>query len=64
MVDMVRAHHEGSHFDSDVFLAEQGLLPVATARAAHIVVTARPTDHGKAKAASLRCTRTGSRTAP
>jgi DNA helicase HerA-like ATPase len=39
VVDMVRAHHEGSRFDSDVFLAEQGLLPVETARAAHVVVT-------------------------
>jgi len=39
VVDMVRAHHEGSHFDSDVFLTHQGLLPVETARAAHVVVT-------------------------
>jgi DNA helicase HerA-like ATPase len=39
VVDMVRARHEGSHFDSDVFLADQGLLPVQTARAAHVVVT-------------------------
>lgn len=39
VVDMVRAHHEGSRFDTDVFLAEQGLLPVETARAAHVVVT-------------------------
>ena len=39
VVDMVRARHEGSHFDSDVFLADQGLLPVETARAAHVVVT-------------------------
>lgn len=39
VVDMVRARHEGSHFDSDVFLAEQGLLPVETARAAHVVST-------------------------
>src|SRR4051794_14806658 len=35
VVDMVRARHEGSRFDSDVFLADQGLLPVQTARAAH-----------------------------
>jgi len=39
VVDMVRAHHEGARFDSDVFLAEQGLLPVETARAAHVVAT-------------------------
>lgn len=39
VVDMVRAHHEGSRFDTDVFLAEAGLLPVETARAAHVVVT-------------------------
>lgn len=39
VVDMVRARHEGTRFDSDVFLAEQGLLPVVTARAAHVVVT-------------------------
>jgi len=39
VVDMVRARHEGSRFDSDVFLAHEGLLPVETARAAHVVVT-------------------------
>jgi DNA helicase HerA-like ATPase len=39
VVDMVRARHEGSRFDSDVFLADQGLLPVQTARAAHVVST-------------------------
>jgi DNA helicase HerA-like ATPase len=39
VVDMVRARHEGSRFDSDVFLADKGLLPVQTARAAHVVVT-------------------------
>jgi DNA helicase HerA-like ATPase len=39
VVDQVRAHHEGSRFDSDVFLADQGLLPVQTARAAHVVST-------------------------
>ena len=37
VVDMVRARHEGSRFDSDVFLADKGLLPVQTARAAHVV---------------------------
>lgn len=39
VVDMVRARHEGTRFDSDVFLAEAGLLPVETARAAHVVAT-------------------------
>ena len=39
VVDMVRARHEGSRFDTDVFLADQGLLPVETARAAHVVST-------------------------
>jgi len=39
VVDMVRARHEGSRFDSDVFLAERGVLPVQTARAAHVVST-------------------------
>ena len=28
VVDMVRAHHEGSRFDTDVFLADEGLLPL------------------------------------
>jgi DNA helicase HerA-like ATPase len=39
VVDMVRARHEGSRFDTDVFLADQGLLPVELARAAHVVST-------------------------
>jgi DNA helicase HerA-like ATPase len=39
VVDMVRARHEGASFDSDVFLADRGLLPVQTARAAHVVST-------------------------
>ena len=39
LVDMVRARHEGSRFDTDVFLVDQGLLPVETARAAHVVST-------------------------
>jgi hypothetical protein len=39
IVDMVRAHHEGSRFDTDVFLAHEGLLPLETARAAHVVST-------------------------
>jgi uncharacterized protein len=39
VVDMVRAHHEGSRFDSDVFLAEHGVLPLQTARAGHVLST-------------------------
>jgi DNA helicase HerA-like ATPase len=39
VVDMVRARHEGSHFDTDVFLADQGVLPVELSRAAHVVST-------------------------
>jgi DNA helicase HerA-like ATPase len=39
VVDMVRARHEGSRFDTDVFLANEGLLPLETARAAHVVST-------------------------
>jgi DNA helicase HerA-like ATPase len=39
VVDMVRARHEGSRFDTDVFLADAGLLPLETARAAHVVST-------------------------
>ena len=39
IVDLVRARHEGSRFDSDVFLAEEGVLPLQTARAAHVLST-------------------------
>src|SRR6266508_2355886 len=39
VVDMVRAQHEGSRFESDVFLVEQGLLPLQIARSAHVVST-------------------------
>jgi DNA helicase HerA-like ATPase len=39
VVDMVRAQHEGSRFESDVFLVEQGVLPLQTARSAHVVST-------------------------
>lgn len=39
VVDMVRARHEGTRFDTDVFLADDGLLPLETARAAHVVST-------------------------
>ncbi len=47
VVDMVRAQHEGSRFDSDVFLAEEGLLPVQIARA--------PTSSRPASSRSSRC---------
>src|SRR5437879_2186583 len=39
VVDMVRNQHEGSRFESDVFLVEQGLLPLQIARSAHVVST-------------------------
>jgi DNA helicase HerA-like ATPase len=39
VVDMVRARHEGTRFDTDVFLADQGVLPLETARAGHVVST-------------------------
>lgn len=39
VVDLVRARHEGARFDSDVFLAESGVLPVSISQAAHVRVT-------------------------
>jgi DNA helicase HerA-like ATPase len=39
IVQDVRARHEGAQFDSDVFLVEQGVLPVDTAVAAQVVAT-------------------------
>jgi DNA helicase HerA-like ATPase len=39
VVDMVRSKHEGSRFESDVFLVEQGLLPLQIARSARVVST-------------------------
>jgi DNA helicase HerA-like ATPase len=39
VVDLVRARHEGARFDSDVFLAESGVLPVTISQAAHVRVT-------------------------
>src|SRR5947209_2594598 len=39
VVDQVRAQHEGSRFESDVFLAERGVLPLEVARSAHVVST-------------------------
>jgi DNA helicase HerA-like ATPase len=39
VVDVVRAQHEGSRFESDVFLVEKGLLPLQVARSARVVST-------------------------
>jgi len=39
VVDQVRAGHEGSRFESDVFLSSQGVLPLPVARSAHVVTT-------------------------
>jgi DNA helicase HerA-like ATPase len=39
VVDLVRSRHEGAHFDSDVFLEAQGILPLGVATAAHVAVT-------------------------
>lgn len=39
VVEMVRAQHEGSRFESDVFLVEQGVLPLQIARSARVVST-------------------------
>ncbi|NLC55391.1 MAG: ATP-binding protein [Armatimonadetes bacterium] len=39
VVDIVRASHEGSRFEGDVFLAERGVLPVQLARSAHVITT-------------------------
>ncbi len=39
VVDMVRTRYEGARFDSDVFPASKGILPVGIATAAHVSVT-------------------------
>jgi DNA helicase HerA-like ATPase len=39
VVDMVRSGHEGSRFESDVFLSSEGILPLPVARSAHVVTT-------------------------
>jgi DNA helicase HerA-like ATPase len=39
VVDLVRARHEGTQFDSDVFLVTGGLLPAGISMAAHVAVT-------------------------
>jgi DNA helicase HerA-like ATPase len=39
LVDLVRAQHEGSRFESDVFLASEGVLPLKLARSARVITT-------------------------
>jgi len=39
IVDILKARHEGTRFDSDVFLAEQGVLPLGRSTTAHVTVT-------------------------
>src|SRR4051812_36547133 len=39
IVDTLIARHEGAKLDSDVFLADQGILPLAHALKAHVTVT-------------------------
>ena len=39
MIDIIRARHQGSTYDSDVVEAEQGLLPVELSIAAHVRIT-------------------------
>ena len=39
IVQNVRARHEGAQFDTDVFLVDQGVLPVETGVAAEVVAT-------------------------
>lgn len=39
VVTQVRAHHEGAHFDSDVFLIHDGVLPADVVEAADVMTT-------------------------
>jgi DNA helicase HerA-like ATPase len=39
VVDLVRSRYEGARFDSDVFRASEGILPVGIATSAHVSVT-------------------------
>ena len=39
VVEMVRSQHEGSRFESDVFLSEAGVLPLQVASSARVVTT-------------------------
>ena len=47
IVDDVRASYEGSKFDSDVFLAVDGILPVNISTVAHVSVTRVEDSNGK-----------------
>lgn len=39
IVDILKARHEGAHFDTDVFLAERGVFPLGQSLIAHVAVT-------------------------
>jgi DNA helicase HerA-like ATPase len=39
IVDILKARHEGARFDTDVFLSEQGILPLGRSIVAHVSVT-------------------------
>ncbi|PYS53733.1 MAG: ATPase [Acidobacteria bacterium] len=39
IIDIIKARHEGARFDSDVFLAEEGVLPLGRSTTAHVAVT-------------------------
>ena len=39
IIDIIRAKHQGSTYDSDVIEAERGLLPVELSIAAHVRIT-------------------------
>jgi hypothetical protein len=39
VVTQVRARHEGAHFDSDVFLIEEGVLPAEVSESAQVLAT-------------------------
>ena len=39
IIDIIRAKHQGSNYDSDVIEAERGLLPVELSIAAHVRIT-------------------------
>ena len=39
VVDILRARHEGAHFETDVFLSEQGIFPLGRSIVGHVSVT-------------------------
>src|SRR5215212_9665526 len=39
IVDILKARHEGARFNSDVFLSEQGIIPLGRSTIAHVSVT-------------------------